>query len=337
MLLSICIPTFNRINHLDNCLNSILISSGNVTDLDFEVCISDNCSAEQVLDVVNKYKSFFKISFNKNDKNLGFPINAIQTINMAKGKYAWLIGNDDLLLPETLSTLKKMFNSFPEVEYFFINSLFLNSDVLENFSKPLDTRNLDLKKLKSISKLVENKRGDFWDVIDPEVSWDFLIGIYLNIFKRDKWVENKNVLNRDDIKDTNPWSNFDNTCMHPKILCTAFKNSKTYINTKPLSINVVGAREWSSLYEFIEIVRIPELLDYYRSQGMPILKYLYCKNFSLRNFFNYFCKIIIGGKKSGLNYINFKKHFFMNLFYPNVYLSIFYFMFRSLKKIKHLF
>jgi hypothetical protein len=40
MLLSICIPTYNRLNCLDNCLNSILISSRNVKKFDFEVCIS---------------------------------------------------------------------------------------------------------------------------------------------------------------------------------------------------------------------------------------------------------------------------------------------------------
>ena len=85
--------------------------------------------------------------------------------------------------------------------------------------------------------------------------------------------------------------------------------------------------------EFIEIVRIPELLEYYRSQGMPFLQYLYCKNFSLRNFFNYFIKIIIGGNKSGLKYVNFKKHFLLNLLYPYVYLSIIFYLIRKLKNI----
>ena len=44
MLLSICIPTLDRQEHLDNCLNSILISSKNTSNLKFEVCISDNGS-----------------------------------------------------------------------------------------------------------------------------------------------------------------------------------------------------------------------------------------------------------------------------------------------------
>ncbi len=45
MILSICIPSYNRLNCLDNCLNSILIASKNVDNFDFEVCVSDNNSA----------------------------------------------------------------------------------------------------------------------------------------------------------------------------------------------------------------------------------------------------------------------------------------------------
>ena len=40
-------------------------------------------------------------------KNLGFALNAIKTVKLSKEKYAWLIGNDDLILPNTLNDLKK--------------------------------------------------------------------------------------------------------------------------------------------------------------------------------------------------------------------------------------
>ena len=94
-----------------------------------------------------------------------------------------------------------------------------------------------------------------------------------------------------------------------------------------------GEREWYSLYEFIEIIRIPELLDFYRSIGMPLTKYLACKNFSLRNFTNYLVKILFGGKKRGLHYINLKKNVILNLYFPNVYFSIVYYLLRNLKKL----
>ena len=82
---------------------------------------------------------------------------------------------------------------------------------------------------------------------------------------------------------------------------------------------------------FVEIVRLPEALDYYRSKGLNLWQYIYTKNYSLKNFFNYFFIILIGGKKRGLNYINFKNHFLKNLIYPNAWLSIFYFIARKLR------
>ena len=331
MKLSICIPNFNRADHLNNCLNSILISSKNIKNLKFEVCISDNNSNENITNIVKKYESLIDIKFKKNKKNLGFALNAIESVKMAQGSYAWLIGNDDLLLPETLSELEKIFEENSDVEYFFINSYFLHSDKLKNFAKPVNTKEISTNDLKSICNLSIDKRCSFWEVIDPKVTWDFLIGIFLSVFKREKWLKNIHILNEDDIKDTTPWSNFDNTCIHPKLLSKSFKDSKSYICSKPLSINLIGEREWASLYEFIEIVRIPELIKYYRSEGLPFWKYLYCKNYSLRNFLNFFLKILIGGKKSGLHLVDFRVHFLSNLIYPNSYLSFFYYFLRLFK------
>ena len=56
MIFSICIPTFNREVHLNNCLNSILIASKNVKDFEFEVCVSDNNSNFNIENIVQKYE-----------------------------------------------------------------------------------------------------------------------------------------------------------------------------------------------------------------------------------------------------------------------------------------
>ena len=131
MLLSICIPTFNRPEHLINCLNSIFISSQNVRNFDFEVCVSDNGSEFNIQQIVTKYEKKLNLKFRRNKTNLGFAINAIQTVSMAKGKFAWIIGNDDLLLPYTLEEIKNLINNNHQVEYFFVNSYFLNSKKLK--------------------------------------------------------------------------------------------------------------------------------------------------------------------------------------------------------------
>jgi len=333
MLLSICIPTYNRISQLDNCLNSILISKKKVDNFDFEICISDNNSREDTESIIKKYSKQLIIKFNKNEKNLGFAINGIKTVSMASGEYSWMIGNDDLILPDTLLKLNDLLKNNLDKDYFFINSYHLESSYLENFSSPFDTKNLKYENMKKISKLKSNKQVSFWEIIDPKVSWEFLIGIYLNIFRTKKWISSMGAIDQEKIKDTRVWSNFDNTCLHPIIIANAFKNSKAYICADPLSVNLVGEREWGSMYEFVEAIRIPELLDYYRTQGLSLKRYLYCKNFALRNFSNYLFKIIIGGEKMGRNYLNIKKHVLKNLIYPNVYLSPIYFILRKLSNI----
>ena len=158
-----------------------------------------------------------------------------------------------------------------------------------------------------------------------------LLGFYVNAFRRDLWNKNLNVIDKKLMRVSGTWSTFDNTCFFIKIFCAAFKNSKAFICAKPLSVNLSGIREWSDLYPFVEIVRLPEALDYYRSKGLNLWQYIYTKNYSLRNFFNYFFKILIGGEKRGLNYINFKNHFFKNLIYPNAWLSVLYFIVRKVK------
>lgn len=328
MDLSICIPTYNRPNQLPNCLNSIYLAKKNC-NLEFEVCVSDNGSNYNVKEIVNKYKKKLNINLNVNKKNLGYQPNLLKTINISKGEYVWAIGDDDLLIPNSLKKIEELLKKYKDVDFFYLNSYHLDYEYLNKFKKPFDTQNLP-KKMKKLSKKKENMKCYFWDLVDYKVSFDFLLGNFLNIFRRKMWLENVNCLDRGLLKDRRVWSNFDNTCAHIKIYANAFKNSKAYFHAEPLTVNAYGIREWAPLYPFIEIVRLPEMLDYYRSRGLGLVKYIINKNYALRNFSNYFFKILIRGKKGGLNYINFYRHFFLNLLYPNVYLSFFYFLYRKL-------
>lgn len=335
MQLSICIPTFNRAKHLYNCINSIQIASKLVTNFDFEVCISDNASESKQGDIINniidKYKDL-NIKLFKFSKNQGFALNTLKVVSMAKGKYAWLIGDDDLIIPTSLLKLSSLIKENSNVDFFFINSFNLNQSFLEKFQYPFDTFNLP-KNMSSICKLKRDKIVNFWQLINPKVSWEFLIGIFLGVFNREKWENSIGILNFENLQDGKMGSNIDNTATYPMIICSAFKNSKCYICTNALHVNLSGVREWFEIYKFIEIVRIPELLDFYRSQGMPLIQYLICKNFSLRNFFNYLIFIYLNGDKSGKKYINFYNHVLLNLFYPNIYLSPFRYLFRKLKQL----
>ena len=319
MLLSICIPNYNRKKHLNNCLNSILISQKK-SRIKFEVCISDNCSEDNIEEIVSNYKKFLAIKFKKNKKNFGLGRNIVESVSMASGEYVWILGNDDLVLPKTLEKLDKLFHKFNDVDFFFINSFNLKSSEILKFPQPFDTKNLP-NIMKKFSSVKSDKSVSFQELIDPNISFDYLLGIFLSIFKRKMWNESVQSINKTNLNNDKVFSTFENTCPHIIIFGKSFMKSKAFIQSEPLSVNLSGEREWSNLYSFIEAIRIPEILEIYSKFGLSKKRYFYCKNHSLKNFLPSLTKIIFNGKKSGLNYIKLIPHIFKNMIYPNFYLS----------------
>lgn len=328
MKLSICIPTYNRPSQLPNCLNSICIAKEN-SNLDFDVCISDNGSNYDVRKIIDSYKDKLSIVLNVNKNNLGYQPNLIKAISLSKSEFVWTMGDDDLLTPNSLNALSELFNKFTDVDFYYINSFHLDYNYLKEFKRPFDT-NLLPKNMSKLAKKENSMKCMFWDLIDHRITFDFLMGNFTNVFKRKMFLDNIDCLNDADLKDNRLCSNLDNCCGYIKVYAHAFNNSKAYYSPEGFSVNCYGVREWVSMYDFMEIVRIPEILDYYRSQGLSLKKYLVNKNFALRNFSNFFFKIFIRGKPAGRHYVNFYKHFLSNLIYPNAILSIFYFIFRKI-------
>ena len=324
MILSICIPTYNRAATLPNCLNSILISKRK-TNLKFEICISDNGSNYNVKKIIKPFKKKLNIRVNRNKKNLGYAVNLLKSVSMAKGEFAWCIGDDDLLVPKALKKINSLILKNKNIDFYYINSFHLNNNYLNKFKKPFDTNNLPID-MDRLSPKKNSQRLKFWDLIDHNVSFDFMAGNFVNIFRRKMWMDNVHVLDKKSINDKNSILSL----LHLKIHANAFRKSLCYFQAEPLSVNLYGVREWRSLYPLIETFKLSESLDYYRSKGLNFFKYIYCKNYTLRNFASNLTKIIIGRKTTGLHYLNFNKHIFQNLLYPNVYLSIFYFIFRKI-------
>lgn len=336
MLLSICIPTYERTACLNNCLNSIYIAKKNF-NFNFEVCVSDNCSSEDVGNIIKYYRKKINIKYKRQKKNLGLAKNILSAVSMAKGKYSWIIGNDELLLPYTFFKLDKYLNK-KNIDFFFINSFHLDARYTLNGFKRFNTYQLP-KKMKKFSDKSPDSSLKFFDLINPDVAFDFLTGMYLCIFNTSKWKNNLHVVNKKNIKDVRTYSTFDNTCVHVKVFAKAFAKSQAFFVSNPLSVNLFGVRDWwVKLYSFVDAVRIPEVVDEYRKNGLPFIQYLLCKNYALRNFIPCLVKILLNKKESGYAYVSFKKHIVYNLLFPNVYLSFFYFIKRFfIKKIKFFF
>lgn len=97
-LLTIAIPTYNRARFLKQLLTSLfeqLISEPRV-----ELIISDNASPDETPDVVKEFmQRGLRIRSIRNEENIGPDANFLQCFEQARGKYVWIFGDDDVILP----------------------------------------------------------------------------------------------------------------------------------------------------------------------------------------------------------------------------------------------
>lgn len=330
VVLSICIPTFNRANHLANCLNSIAIATRGKR-LDFEVCVSDNGSTDGTEAVVASAPASLPLRYRRNSENLGLPRNFLAAVEMARGRFAWLIGDDDLLLPGAVETLLSLIAGHPRAAFFFVNSFHLDTDRVFAFPQPFDTANLPDDMIR-FSSWPQSGERPFFELIDPRVAFDFLGGMYLSVFERSRWLAHASALDPKALADRQTFSHFDNTFPHLKIFARAFADATAYLHAEPLSVCLTGAREWAPLHLFVRTVRLFEALEEYRRNGLPLLRYLWCKNYSLRTFLPDLAWMQLNRDASGLGYASIPRLLLGNMLYPNLYLSVLYYAWRKLRE-----
>ena len=116
--LSICIPTYNRSESLNNCLNSIFLNNINLSEI--EICISDNNSTDKTSEVIIDYENKLNIKYNKNIENIGVAQNILKAVEMSDSEFCWIVGDDDLILNDAIKTVLKLLNQYKDTDYFLL-------------------------------------------------------------------------------------------------------------------------------------------------------------------------------------------------------------------------
>ena len=139
--LSICIPTFNRAKYLNNLLNSIYITKSPFL-ANTEICISDNNSSDKTENVVKSFDDKLNINYKKQKTNIGLAKNILKVVDLAKGEFVWILGDDDLILKNSFEKINKIFKSNADVDFIYVNAYNISKEYIEKFEKPFDTKNL---------------------------------------------------------------------------------------------------------------------------------------------------------------------------------------------------
>jgi abequosyltransferase len=117
-ILSICIPSYNRADMLSAAIESIL----NQAAEGVEIVVSDNASTDNtdlvMRDLAQRHP---QIRYVRSDVNVGADRNFLKVVELAAGRYTWLMGSDDMVAPGGVAEVLSAIESHPELPGFSVN------------------------------------------------------------------------------------------------------------------------------------------------------------------------------------------------------------------------
>ena len=127
MRFSITIPVY-KTEFLAECIESVL---NQIYD-DYEIVILNDCSPQNVEDVVKSFSNnehFNKIRYYENEKNVG-AIDVVDNWNklleLAKGEFVICMGDDDKLAPECLEEYNKLISKYPTLDVYHARTMMID-------------------------------------------------------------------------------------------------------------------------------------------------------------------------------------------------------------------
>ena len=125
MRYSIGIPVFKG-RFLEECINSILSQ----TFTDFELIVINDCSPDEILSLVSKFNDP-RIRYYENEINTGAE-NVIDNwdkcLNLAKGDFFILMGDDDKMAPDYLKEFDELIHKYPDLDVFHCRIRIINEN-----------------------------------------------------------------------------------------------------------------------------------------------------------------------------------------------------------------
>lgn len=165
IILSVCIPTYNGGNRIEKCLDALAVSFGKLTDV--EVVVSDNGSTDNTSAILENYSKIGNYKVYHNQENLGFNENIRLLIDQyAKGKYCWIIGDDDYIDPDAIERVREILLD-KKPEFISVRHRVLSENDFQNFSV-------------DASRVIETQSASYFKCIDLNASKSNLLATFMS-------------------------------------------------------------------------------------------------------------------------------------------------------------
>lgn len=118
-VLSVCIPTYNRPTFLKENIEVLAKQLESRNDI-VEFIISDNCSEDNTREVIDGLRRDYNLNltYYYQEEPLYFEDNFDFVADRAAGKYIYLMGDDDIVSPDFITIMFRLFNEGYELVHF---------------------------------------------------------------------------------------------------------------------------------------------------------------------------------------------------------------------------
>ncbi|PWJ43307.1 glycosyltransferase family 2 protein [Sediminitomix flava] len=264
-ILSICIPTYNRADSLGQLLTSIHRNFNEELKEKVEIIISDNNSPDHSYEVVANFQDQLPIKYFRNGSNIGVTANILKVTTYAKGKYGWIIGDDDLLAEDSLKNIVETLENAKNTKGFIIGFSYekseIKSSVLEGDSSCL------------------NHESQISDKIPNNILWEesfsyikrpdgFLTSIVSHIFYLKDWNKYLNTYLGQVEGQNNALESTVGTFAYLMLWSDMFAGKSLGVIQEPVIYFCIGEQKWIGKWKTISFTFLLDVYSYFRKLGV---------------------------------------------------------------------
>ncbi len=221
-LLTICIATYNRSQHLEKTLENIVCQTQSFDDV--EILIADGNSTDSTESVCLKFAAYHaNISYIKFDEKGGVDKDYDLAVKNAKGTYCWLFTDDDLIKDGAIQKIYGLLSSNTDL-------IVVNSEICDySLTCVLKKSALDIQAT-SIINFLNSGRDAFFRLCGTYITF---IGSI--VIKKSLWTEYP----RDIFYGTR--------FIHVGVISSLHAHTKALVVAEPLIKIRLGNAEWSNI------------------------------------------------------------------------------------------
>jgi glycosyltransferase involved in cell wall biosynthesis len=268
-LLSICLPTYNRVDCLEIALNALIAECAH-HGKNVEIIVADNASTDSTRKLKKKYDGCDFVRWYQRCDNIGAPANVAScAMELAQGEFCWIIGDDDLVLPGGVGQIIKALQSHPEIGIFFVNFAAVDYAVIKQHASnsiPIYQPNYQDLECKVAYNQIYLSAIDFLQT--GQGRCDYFSAIVGLVIETNLW--KKYALAPAELSKDKHFSSFDISFPHLAPVFHSPSTSPVFYLATPVCLLGMGMREWIHEWSGIVSNQFPHIIELYSKIGASV-------------------------------------------------------------------